>query len=263
MRILSNEVRLHWRSLLAWTVSVVLVVAFVDLFYPSIGSNSGYDEILQNMPPELQALFGGVSMGTPMGYLSVELYSFFLPAILIAYAVGRGAACVAGEEEGHTLDLLLAQPVSRASAYGQKAVAVVLGVVLLSAASWLTTAALRGPSDMADLSLAGVAAVTVQQGLLALTFGAVALAVAVAAGSRSLGLAVAGAYAFLGYLVEGLGKSVDWLGQLRPLSPWHWYSASEPLQTGLSGLDVGVALGLTLVVAAVGMVLFQRRDLRA
>lgn len=263
MRILRDELLLHWRSLLAWTASVVLVVAMVDLFYPSIGSNAGYDEILQNMPPELQALFGGVSMGTPAGYLSVELYSVFLPAILIAYAVARGAGCVAGEEEGHTLDLLLAQPVSRMSVYAQKALAMLLGVVVLSLASWGTTALLRGPSDMADLSLSGLAAVTVQQALLAVTFGVVALAVAVATGSRSLGVAVAGAYAFLGYLVEGLGKSVDWLGQLRPLSPWHWYSASDPLQSGLAAGDVGVALVAAVAVAALGALLFQRRDLHA
>ncbi|MEZ5115118.1 MAG: ABC transporter permease subunit [Candidatus Nanopelagicales bacterium] len=263
MRILLDELRLRRFSLTVWTLSVILTVAMVDLLYPSIGSNSGYDEVMQNMPEELQALFGAVDMSTPMGYLSIELYSFFLPAILIAYAVGRGAACVAGEEEGHTLDLLLAQPVSRTSVYLQKALAMVVGVVILSAASMLTTVVLAGPSDMTSIPLDQLFAVTLHQALLALTFGVIALAVAVATGRRGPGIAVAAGYAFLSYLVEGLGKTIDWLGNLRPLSPWNWYSSEEPLLQGISPVDVGVFAAVVLVVAAVGLVVFDRRDLHA
>jgi ABC-2 type transport system permease protein len=263
MRILLDELRLRRVSLLVWTLSVMATVAMVDLFYPSIGSNSGYDEIMQNMPPELQALFGGTSMGTPQGYLSIELYSFFLPAILIAYAVGRGAASVAGEEEAHTLDLLLAQPVSRLSVYAQKALAMVVGVTVLSVVSWGTTWALKGVSDMPNLDMAALASVTLNQGLLAITFGVVALAVAVTFGSRTAGMAVAGGYAFLGYLIEGLGKSVEWLGNLRPLSPWNWYGSEDPLLTGFTPGFVAVFLAVSLAVAALGLLAFERRDLHA
>jgi ABC-2 type transport system permease protein len=202
-------------------------------------------------------------MGTPAGYLSIELFSFFLPAILISYAVGRGAASVADEEEAHTLDLLLAQPVGRASVYAQKALAMVVGVTVLSVASWATIWALRAPSDMADLDLVGLTAVIVNQGLLAVTFGLVALAVAVLTGSRSIGMAIAGGYAFLGYLVEGLGKSVDWLGNLRPISPWNWFGADDPLLTGFTAGALVVFAAVCLAVAALGLVAFQRRDLHA
>lgn len=263
MRILLDELRLRRVSLAVWTLSVVASVAMVMLLYPSMGRQSGYDEILSNMPPELQGLFGGTSFGTPEGYLSIELYSIFLPAIFIAYAVGRGASCIAGEEEAHTFDLLLAQPVSRLSVYAQKALALVVGVTVMSLASWLTTWALLAPAEMTGLDLAALAAVTLNQGLLAVTFGLVALAVAVVSGSRAVGMAVAGGYAFLGYLIEGLGASVEWLGNLRPLSPWNWYGSDEPLLTGFTAVDVGVFVAVCAVVAVLGLVAFQRRDLHA
>jgi ABC-2 type transport system permease protein len=263
MRILLDELRLRRFSLLMWTLAVVATVAMVDLLYPSMGRNAGYDQVMASMPEELQALFGSVSMGTPEGFLSIELYSVFLPAILIAYAIGRGASSVAGEEEAHTLDLLLSQPVSRASVYLQKALAMVLGVTVLSFASWATTAALAGPSQLAGLDLAHLAAVTVNQGLLAVVTGLLALAVAVAAGSRTLGIALAGGYAFLAYLVEGLGSSVDWLDRLRPLSAWNWYGVDDPLINGFTATYPIVFVVVGALAAAAGLLAFQRRDLRA
>ena len=47
------------------------------------------------------------------GYLGSELFSFMVPLLLLIAAVGAGARAIAGEEERGTLDLLLANPVSR------------------------------------------------------------------------------------------------------------------------------------------------------
>jgi ABC-2 type transport system permease protein len=263
MRIMLDELRLRRISLLVWTLAVMATIAMTVLLYPSIGANAGYEEIMANMPPELQSLFGGASMSTPSGYLSVELFSFFLPAILIAYAVGRGAATVAGEEEGHTLDLLLAQPVARISVYLQKALAMAIGVAVLTAASWLSLVLLRGPADMAELELGPLTAVCLQMGLLALTFGVVALAVAVATGSRAVGMAVSGGYAFLSFLLEGLGPSVSWLDPWRPLSPWNWFGADKPLLNGFDVSGIAVSVGVAAAVAVLGLWAFERRDLHA
>ena len=68
------------------------------------------------MPATLRSLFAatGADMSTPVGYIQIELMSFMGPLLVILYAVLAGSAAVAGEEDRHTLDLLLANPVSRA-----------------------------------------------------------------------------------------------------------------------------------------------------
>lgn len=262
LRILWDELRLRRFSLAMWSLAVAVTVALVVALYPSIGGNKAYDQVIENFPPELRELFGTTSLGSATGYLSTELYGFFLPAILIAYAIGRGAACVAGEEEGHTLDLLLAQPVSRVSAYLQKAAAMVIGVVILSIVSLVPILLLREPADI-DIPVGNLVAITVQQGLLAITFGTIALLVSVVVGRRAPGMAVAGGLAFLTYLIEGLGRSIDWLGDWRWLSPWNWYSAEQPIANGLAATYALVFVLVGLVVAAAGLVVFQRRNLHA
>lgn len=262
-RILVEDIRLRWVSLSVWCVSVAVTVALVAALYPSISSTPGYDQVFEAFPPELKALFGTTSgFGTATGYLSNELFGFFLPAIVIAYAIGRGAGAIAGEEEGHTLDLLMAQPVSRGTAYTQKAIAVVIGVLLLSMAALVPLLLLRGPADL-DIEVSRLAAVTAQEGLLALVFGAIALSVSVAIGRKGPGIAVAGGLAFLTYLLEGLGRTIDWLDPWRVISPWHWYSADEPLSNGMSWTGAGVLVGMVLVIGAAGLIVFERRNLHA
>ena len=72
-------------------------------------------------------------MSTPLGYLQIELMSFMAPILVILYAVMAGSAAVAGEESRRTLDLLVTAPVSRRRIVIEKAIAMVVGTVGLSA----------------------------------------------------------------------------------------------------------------------------------
>ena len=121
------------RGLLAWTVSLVLLVAMYVAIWPSIKGEPSMSEFLNNMPEALRSLFAasGADMSTPVGYIQVELMSFLGPLIVILYAVVAGSAAVAGEEDRHTLDLLLANPVSRARIVLEKAAAMVAGTFVL------------------------------------------------------------------------------------------------------------------------------------
>ena len=98
-----------------------------------------------DLSPSAQALLGGSDLTSPVGYLNTQMFAFFLPAVLIVFGVLRGTAALAGEEQDRTLDLLLAQPVHRGSAYVQKAIAVLLGLALLSLATFVPLVVLNGP----------------------------------------------------------------------------------------------------------------------
>ena len=84
-------------------------IAVMDLFiWPA------YRDQLQNfeMPAALEGFLGGLSISTPEGFLTSEYFSW-VPILLIVYAVIQGTGAIAGEESAGTMDLLLAQPVSR------------------------------------------------------------------------------------------------------------------------------------------------------
>src|SRR5665811_1738184 len=59
--------------------------------------------------------------------------SFIGPILAILYAVSAGNAAVAGEEDRHTMDLLLADPISRTRLVLDKLGAMIIGILLITA----------------------------------------------------------------------------------------------------------------------------------
>ena len=140
------------RALLAWTVSLVLLVAMYVAIWPSIRDQPAMADFINNMPAALRSMLAmsGADMSTPIGYVKIEMLSLMAPLLVLLYAVTTGAAAVAGEEDRHTLDLLLANPVSRGRVVLEKLVAMAAGIALLAA---VTAAALLVESPLADMSL--------------------------------------------------------------------------------------------------------------
>src|SRR5829696_3377359 len=105
------------RAHLAWATGIVAVMVVTAAFWPSIEGTDSFDDVIEDLPANLQALIGareGVSLGTPAGYLNARVFATVLPVLLTVYGISRGARAVAGSEEDGTLELMLANPVSRA-----------------------------------------------------------------------------------------------------------------------------------------------------
>lgn len=260
--ILAKTLRDQRRSYAAWCVSVVLLVAMYVAIWPSIKGQPSMNDFLDQMPEAMRRLFamGGADMSTPVGYIQIELLSFLGPILLILYAVVAGSAAVAGEEDRRTLDLLLMTPVPRRRVIFEKAAAMVLGTLGLAA---LLGVALVVEGSLADMALPvpEVAATMLHLGLLALVFGALALAVGAATGRLGLSRGVPVVVAVVTYVINGLGELVSWLEPFRPWSPFYQYSDHDPLRNGVSAIGVAVAIATVLVLVAVSAWTFERRDL--
>jgi len=260
MSLLLSELRLRRVSLVVWAASVALLVLMIVAFYPQVRDDPSLNALYENLSPSMQALLGGSDLTSPVGYLNTQVFAFLLPAVLLVFGVGRGAASIAGEEEEHTLDLLLAQPIARWVVYAAKAGAVVLGLAVLGVAAWIPVAALNHAVRF-DLPAANIAAVTVQMTLMCVALALIAQAIAAWAGRRSLGIAIVSGYAFVSYVIYGLAGTVTWLQHLRPLTLWRWYLLNDPLANGF-GLAECLVLAATCALAALaGAALFARRDL--
>jgi ABC-2 type transport system permease protein len=257
-----SDLRMRRSSLVVWSLSVAVLVGGIAAIYPTVRVNPSLDKIYSGMSPTLQALLGGSSLTSPAGYLNTQLFAFFLPAVLLVFAIGRGAGSIAGEEEDRTLDLLLAQPVDRRRLYLEKALAVLVGVAGLTLACIVAIVAVREPADL-SIAYSDLVAVCVQMGLLCAALGLAAQAIAAATGRHAIGIAAAAGYTFVSYVIYGLSATVHALSYVRPLTLWRWYIGGNPLSTGLSGEAVGVLIAVSVVIVATGVVAFGRRDLHA
>jgi ABC-2 type transport system permease protein len=260
-----QAVRRRRIGLLWWVIGVAALTALVAVAYPTVRDNRELGSTFADLPPGVQALLGldGGVITSPVGYLNSQLLANLLPAMLLIFAVGMAAWSVAGDERDGTLELLLANPISRTRVALARLLAMALLLALLASVAGGVLVALAPSTGLgATLPAGRIISAAGACALMGLTFAAVAFAVGAITGSRGAAIAAAAALAFGGYLVEGLAEAAPALRWLRPVNPWHWLLNGNPLQNGLTpDIWLGPAIA-TLVFTTASLLVFARRDLR-
>ncbi|MGH8972816.1 MAG: ABC transporter permease subunit, partial [Acidimicrobiia bacterium] len=132
--VLARYLHDHRRSAGWWALGMAGLVVFTVAFYPSVKGNASFDELFADLPPAVRALVGaqeGIPLTSPAGYLHARLFAIMVPVLLLIFGVGAGARAIGGSEADGTLELLLANPVTRLRVAAERYLAVVLllGVV--------------------------------------------------------------------------------------------------------------------------------------
>jgi ABC-2 type transport system permease protein len=253
------------RALVWWSLGIVGMAALMIAVYPTVRDNPDLNKMVKDYPEALKAFiaFGGdLDYVSGAGYLGSELFSFMVPLLLLIAAIGAGARAIGGEEEQGTLDLLLANPISRRRLVVDKLAALAIEVATLGLVLWVSL--LVGVEIVGmNVSASHLAGATASAALLAFAFGAIALFLGAATGRRAVAIGVAGAGAVAAYLVNSLAALVDFLEPARQSSPFYHYVASDPLRHGLGAGHVAFLIAIGLVAAALAAIAFDRRDLAA
>lgn len=250
------------RAFLWWSIGLVGYVALIVAVWPTVRDNPALATLHETLPEELRAFisFGGeFDYSTPTGYLGGELFSLMVPLLLLVAAIGAGARALAGEEEAGTLELLLSCPVSRERLVLEKLAALVVEVACLGAVLLLSLWAGARAVGM-EISLGHLAAATASAVLLALLYGTLALLLGAATGRRGLTTAVVAAAAVAAYLVSSLAPLVAALEDVRVVSPFYHYAASDPLRHGLAPGHSLLLLAATALAAVLAPLALERRD---
>jgi ABC-2 type transport system permease protein len=256
---------LRW-STLWWALGFVSLILFTVALYPSIKDQPSFDELLADLPDAFQSVIGydtAVPLRSPAGYLQARLFSTLAPLLAVVFGIGAGARAIGGSEEAGTLELLLANPVTRSRVLLERYLAtfgLLAGLVAVFGLALLVLGppfeALEGvPTSNVIAACAAVFALGLLHGSLAFTIGAVA-------GRRGIAVALATAVAVAGYLVETVLAAAGDLGAVRQLSPWHWYLDRNLLAEGAAPAAVMLPLAIAALLVGVAWVVFRRRDLR-
>lgn len=266
MTVFRRFLRDRRRSTLWWLFGSVLGVAMTVLFYPSIEGQESFDQMTEEMPDAVAELFGldgAFSMSSPEGFLQSQLVATTLPILLVVFGIALGARAVGGAEEDGTLELLLANPVSRRRVLLERYGTVVLLNVVLVAATLAVTLATGAPVGAIDgIPLGWLVGAFVAVLLLGVLHATIAFAVGAATGRRGRAIAVAAAVAVAGYLVEGLAQAAEPLEPVQAISPFHWLLERNMLGEGIAWQAIWLPLLVTIALVATAVPLFERRDLR-
>lgn len=258
--VFTKSIREQRRSLLWWGLGLVALTAITVLYYPTIRNTPELNQMMENLPEGLRALIGGEGdLVSAAGYLNSQLFALMVPLLFLIYAIALGAGAIAGEEERGTLDLLLAQPVDRRRLVLDKFAALASLVAALGVILWV---AVWIGARLVELPIGGgrLAAATLGAALMAILFGALALALGGITGRRGVALGVGAAVAAGAYVLNGMAPLVDALAPLRRLSPFYYAIGADPLRNGLNLGHVAVLVVAMLVLVVAAVVAFDRRD---
>ncbi len=253
----------HRRGFVGWAAGIAVLVAVIVWAYPSISGSGGYAELLESYPEALKAMFGlagGGDLASGAGYLHAELFSLMLPLLFVIEAIALATDAVAGEEERHVLDLVLAQPVRRGRLVLERALAVGVITTGLGLAAWLALVGVGWAVGL-DVGAARLGGAVVMSIALSWVMGALGLAAGAATGRRGASAGFAGGAVALAFLMESLAPISDGIARFRWLSPFHYAVGGRPVVDGIDLSDLGVLLGAAAALVVVAVWSLDRRDL--
>jgi beta-exotoxin I transport system permease protein len=236
-------------------IGLGLMSALVIYIFPSYSGQLADIEI----PEAMRAMIGNVDYGTADGFVSAEFLSW-TPLVLVVFAIMGGTGVLAGEEANGTLDIVLAQPVSRVRVAIEKLLGLLVATLLICAiiyAGWL----LSVPFVNIDLGLGELAVATLNLVPLIAFFEAFSLWAGVTLPSRGLATGLTVALAVVSYFVFYLANIVDALQPLQQLSVFYHYHGTEVLTDGVHWGGVAILVALYVLFSGWTLLSFQRRDL--
>jgi len=262
MNIFLRELKANRRSLIVWSVIVVLFVLMGAGKFQAYYNNPEMLAVLDAMPPAMLAAFSmnALNLTTVTGFFGL-MFTYFAVMLGIAAAMW-GSDIIVKEERDKTVEFSLTLPVTRRRVVTAKSLAaLVLCIVLLlvTGAACLASAQLYAPDAefYSFLTRLMIALFVIEVIFLAV---GILLGCALKQYRRASGLALAillGAY-FLS-IFSGLDKNLDFL---KYFSPFKYFDAARMLHE--ARVDAGFLLlsAAIVVVCMVGAyIAYQKRDL--
>src|SRR3990170_2678845 len=86
----------QWRLVLGWGVFAAIWPAMYVGLYPSIEAMGSLQQMMDKLPPAIREFFASseLNIGTPEGFLNLELFTFIAPLLVLAYTFGVGTIVI-------------------------------------------------------------------------------------------------------------------------------------------------------------------------
>ena len=242
-------------TLLGTAVLIVVLTIWVCAVYPSFRSSFADIEL----PAAYDAFLGEAgSLSSPAGFLSAEYFSW-VPALLAGVAIALGTAAIGGEDADGTLEMLLAQPVSRTRVLAEKTLTLMAGLAATAGLA-IPAFAIGLPLGDLDIALGRIVLAVVLTALAALSYLMLAIWLGALLSTRRQAAVVATGALVAGYFLNTLGAAVPALTDWRPLSPLYWSDASVVLTGGLEWLRVAALVAVPAILFLLACDAVRRRE---
>lgn len=252
-------------ALIAYVIGAAAAVEMYVALFPAIKDQADQlNKLLKSYPKGLMEAFGmesGSLFGKLESYMSTEYMNFFWPILVITLVIGfANMMCVTDIEKG-TIEIVLAQPISRIKVFLSRYFAGLCYLLVFVAASIFAIIPFAALHDISyEISNYYT---TFVMGFL---FGAAILSVAAFFSAlfseRGKAMFATTAVLLLMYVGNIVAKLKDSLKDVRYFSLFHYFDPGKVLgKNEIVQYSVPVFLGVIVVFTIVAIFWFNRRDI--
>ena len=140
MNIYKHEFKMHFKSVITWSLSVTALIFVYLSFFPAFAKDAALlNEMMADFPPELLMAFGmnGMDLSSVLGFYSFVF--LFAQICLAIQAANYGFSLVSVEERELTADFLLAKPVGRTQILTGKLLAAFSSLTITNIVVWISS----------------------------------------------------------------------------------------------------------------------------
>jgi ABC-2 type transport system permease protein len=202
--------------------------------------------VIEALPPEMIKALNYDQITSGPGYTQATMFGLIGFLLMTIASVAWGAAAVGGDEESGQLELTLAHGVTRTQVVLERALAILLRVLLLVALVFVLVLLL---TDSAQLNIR-------PENL----FGASVLFAGLTLLSGSTALSAGAGVAVLGYVFNAVGRQSKDVSWLLDLSPYSRAYGNNPVANGADWAAAGWLWGISAALVALSALALSRRD---
>jgi ABC-2 type transport system permease protein len=249
--------------ILGWGLGLALLGYWMfDIYETMFLTNIDLEQMIAAFPEEMMAFFGGtdINIFDPEGFLHIEFFSY-IPIILGIVAVSGAVGLIVKKEEEGSLELILAQPVSRSAVFWGKLLAHLVTIILILAIIWGGFALGLAGTDSFDLDQGQLIRPFVSLFAVLLVFLSLALMLSMILPTSGSANLVTNFLLIASFFITSLAQIEDRLEGLNRFSPLRYYQGGKAL-SGLNTDYLWLLFGMSLVFLLAAWLLFEKRDLR-
>lgn len=255
-----------WKSLLVYVGSATAFSEMYVALYPALKDTlAETEQFLEAFPKEFMEAFGftaeDLTFPTIESFISTEMFTFIWPIIVIIMAISLANMAFAGDVAKGTIELALAQPISRVRFYISKYFAgltALLVFVWASVFAIIPLAAMHGIEYNAESYLV----MSILGSLFALSIYGIAILASSAFSEKGKVTFTTTGILITMYALNIASSLLEKLENLKYVSFFHYFDPGAAL-TDLAYVEyaVPVFLSVTILAPIIGAFIFSRRNI--
>lgn len=253
----------NWLMILGWGIGLAILGYYLFDIYETLFQESvDLIQLLDAFPEGVMAFFGAedINIFEPTGFLHLEFFSY-MPIVLGIMVITSATGLIIKKEEEGTLELIIAQPISRSALFWSRLLALIVSLVLILAIIWGGFALGLSQTEAFELDQEQLVLPLISLFAVLLVFLSLALFLSMVLPTSGAAGLVTGFLLIASFFVSSLSQLDEDLETLNNFSPLKYYQGGGALD-GLNYEHLLILFGLSVLFIGLAWFLFLKRDLR-